>query len=458
MPEFGTSGLRGLADDLTDDLCAAYARAFAEIFPNDGRLFLGQDLRDSSARIAAAVARGAASGGLSIVDCGVVPTPALALASLGARTTAIMVTGSHIPGDRNGLKFYRAEGEITKADEIALRQAVGAAEPSTGVRPLVTQGQAASAYVARYVSAFGADALAGMKIGFWSHSSAARDVLPAILTDLGAEVTDLGRTDHFVAVDTEAIGGDTRDLLGRWCGAHGLDAIVSTDGDGDRPLLADATGAVVPGDILGPLTARFLGAETIVTTVSANTLVERMEAFDDVRRTRIGSPYVIAGMEEVTGTKVLGYEPNGGVLLGFTAQGPAGPLAPLWTRDSALPILAVLADARATEVSIADLAGALPPRRTATDRLQNIPRERSLAQVALLLSGETDLLPQGLGAITHVDETDGARLTFESGAIVTLRPSGNAPELRCYVEADDDTTARALLAETLLNLRARVSG
>ncbi|GAB1478165.1 hypothetical protein MASR2M74_07080 [Paracoccaceae bacterium] len=98
----------------------------------------------------------------------------------------------------------------------------------------------------------------------------------------------------------------------------GLDAILSTDGDGDRPLLTDATGQVIVGDVLG--------AETVVTPVSSNTGVEASGRFAAVIRTKIGSPFVISGMASAPG-KVVGYEANGGFLLGFAAQGPAGAAA-----------------------------------------------------------------------------------------------------------------------------------
>lgn len=82
-----------------------------------GEALIGRDLRSSSPLIAAQCARAVADAGLVPVDRGAVPTPALALASLQGRAPAIMVTGSHIPDDRNGLKFYRSPGEIDKADE-----------------------------------------------------------------------------------------------------------------------------------------------------------------------------------------------------------------------------------------------------------------------------------------------------------------------------------------------------
>src|SRR5690606_1961229 len=119
------------------------------------------------------------------------------------------------------------------------------------------------------------------------------------------------------------------------------------DGDGDRPMVADGAGRIVAGDLLGPLCARMLGAQEIVTPVSSNTCVTLMPGFSQVHLTRIGSPHVIAAMEARAaarpGIRIAGYEANGGFLLGFAARGPAGPLAPLMTRDSVLPIVAPLA-------------------------------------------------------------------------------------------------------------------
>lgn len=454
MPEFGTSGLRGLVTELTDDLCAAYAAAFVALHAHDGTLLVGQDRRESSPRIAAAVARGAASQGVAVRDCGILPTPALAAAAGRAGTLAIMVTGSHIPADRNGLKFYTRSGEFTKADEAPLRDAVSGWRLVPAVARIRTEAAAGDAYVARYVGGVAPGVLAGRRIGVWLHSSAASEVLPAILAGLGAEVVPLGVSDVFVPVDTEAVDAATRTRLAAWVAGHRLDALVSTDGDADRPLLVDDQGRVVAGDILGPVTARWCGAEEVVTTVSANTLVDLMASFR-VSRTRIGSPYVIAAMEARIAAgagRVAGYEPNGGFLLGWDA----GRLPRLMTRDAALPLVATLAAAATAGLPVSGLLALYPERRTATDRLQEIPRERSLAIVAAILAGDLGVLPEGLGRPVATDTTDGARLTFDDGRVIHIRPSGNAPELRCYVEAGNAEAAERLLADALGRLARAV--
>lgn len=451
MAEFGTSGLRGLAIELSDDLVAAYVAAHVAANPGVGIFYLGRDRRESSPRIAAAVARAASGAGCEVRDCGILPTPALALAATGA--LAVMVTGSHIPADRNGLKFYGPQGEITKADEAALLALVRVGQRTPSSAPVALPfDEARQAFIARYLQFWPGDALDGLKVGFWAQSSAARGVLGEVLEGLGAVVTVLGETDEFRAVDTEAVPDEVRTLLRGWARERVLHAIVSTDGDADRPLLTDGAGEVVPGDILGPIVARALRAEAVVTPVSSNTMIELMSGGPRVVRCRIGSPYVIAGMDEVGG-RVIGYEPNGGVLLGYEVEKGGRRLAPLMTRDSVLPIVAVLSEAKKAG-SVRALVDALPARRTATDRLKDVPREVGSGFSDALLAGDYALLPEDLGAPVAVDSTEGARMTFAGGEIVTVRPSGNAPELRAYVEAESDERARALLNEVLARLRA----
>lgn len=460
-PKFGTSGLRGLVTDLTPELVGDYTRAFLSACLHNGTIFLGWDLRPSSPDIADAVADAALGEGVNVVRLGPVPTPALALVSMAGQAGAVMVTGSHIPADRNGLKFYLPTGEISKDDEGRITAALG-----REARGLTAQEEprydALDLYVARYVRGFGADALSGMKIGVYEHSSVAREAMIRVMAELGAEVVPLARSDTFIPVDTEAVDAETREMFAGWCAQHGLSALVSTDGDADRPMVTDETGRIVPGDVLGPLTAQMLGAQVICTPVSSNTMVSEL-GFDRVDLTRIGSPFVIAAMEAALdgdpAAKVAGYEANGGFLLGFEAQGPAGKLAPLMTRDSLLPMIAPLARAKAEGLDLSGLVATLPPRFTAADRLQGVAPEVARAFIAELegdRAARAAFFGKGLTE-TVIDTTDGLRVTFAEGGVVHLRPSGNAPEFRCYAEASDPETAANLVTLHIEKLRAALT-
>ena len=441
---FGTSGARGLVVHMTPPVCFAYTAGFLGVVgaPAGGRVALGMDLRPSSPEIAAACGAAIRHAGLEVDFCGVLPTPALAHYAGQSGIPAIMVTGSHIPYDRNGIKFYRPEGEITKADEAGIAGAQVRMPAEVGLLPLPpANATAGAAYLARYLDFFPTGVLKGLRLGFYEHSSVARDLLGQLLAALGAEVVSLGRTDQFVPIDTEAVGAEDVARGQRWATEHAFDALLSTDGDADRPLIGDEHGGWLRGDVVGILCARYLGAEGVATPVSSNTALEKCGAFRHVVRTRIGSPYVIAGMEALARLgvgKVVGFEANGGFLVGSRLERHGRTLAPLPTRDAVLPILALLAMAQEQGIPVSALAGSLPARFTASDRLQNYSTESSrrlLDELAASSSARTAFLaPLGAEAI-HLDLTDGLRMTLAGGDIVHLRPSGNAPELRCYAEA-----------------------
>ena len=409
---FGTSGVRGLVSDLSDAVCYAYAQAFLRSIATDSaRVVVGHDLRPSSPRIAAACIQAIRDAGREAVFVGALPTPALAYYCALQRAPGIVVTGSHIPFDRNGIKFYRADGEIDKADEQAILDAEVAVPAALSPAPLpAVDASALEAYVARYTAFFGEGALAGMRVALYEHSSVARDVLRTVFERLGAEVLSLGRTDTFVPIDTEAVRPEDIAQARAWAQAHRFDAILSTDGDADRPLIGDETGTWLRGDVVGILCAQYLHADVVVTPVSSNTAVEKCGAFRQVLRTRIGSPYVIAGMDTQRGAgRVVGYEANGGFLLGFDVLQNQRTLPRLLTRDAVLPILAVLAGAARRKVSIADMVSDLPERRTATDRLEHVPTERSAALVRQLTDDAAARAAffSGFGPETRIDLTDG---------------------------------------------------
>ena len=452
---FGTSGVRGLVSDLTDSICYAYAQAFIGAIDKPSKMVIGHDLRPSSPQITQACAQACIDLGIEVIYVGALPTPAIAYYAMQRSAPAIVVTGSHIPFDRNGIKFYRAEGEITKSDEQAILAAEIHVPDELLPAPLpLLDSQAEVAYLQRYTEFFVSDLCAGMRIAIYQHSGVGRDLLTELFTQLGAEVLPLGRSDSFVPIDTEAVRPEDIEQARSWANEHCFDLIVSTDGDADRPLIGDEQGNWLRGDVVGVLCARALGVDTVVTPVSSNTLLERSNWFANTSRTRIGSPYVLAGMAEASG-QVAGYEANGGFLLGSDIQRESSLLRALPTRDAVLPMLALIALAKASGTPISSLLSSLPARFTASDRIPGIPTAWSLERVAELTAGDlalTDLIQLDLGTVESVDTTDGVRTTFASGEIVHLRPSGNAPELRCYVEADDIERAQHLCQQVLANI------
>lgn len=458
---FGTSGVRGLVSSLTPELCAAYGTGFLSILEARPRaLLIGHDLRPSSPAMAQACHASARALGIPTIHAGVLPTPALAFAAERLGHPAIMITGSHIPFDRNGLKFYRAEGEITKQDEqriLAFDLPQPLVTPKLAPLPLVDP-QPLQLYLERYREAFDPAALKGLRIGVYEHSSVARDLLHRLFRELGAETLGLARSDSFVAIDTEAVRPEDRVLARQWAKDERLDAIVTTDGDADRPLLADETGEWLRGDLLGLLCARELKAGTVVTPVNSTTALEGSGLFPEVRRTRIGSPHVIEAMDNPKHLPIVGFEANGGFLLGSPAQLGEHALAALATRDAVLPMLLVLAGAKRRGCSVSQLTKDLPERHSFSGRLQEV--DMAVCR-ALLQSAEAS--EQGMirlfGAVpVAIDHTDGLRATLAGGEILHVRPSGNAPELRCYAEAANAEEAERLCGACLQRLSDLLCG
>ncbi|MGE3309952.1 MAG: phosphomannomutase [Limisphaerales bacterium] len=479
--KFGTSGARGLADAMTDQVCHGYAKGFLQYLRTIGELrgsgsevVVGGDFRPSTDRIMAAVFGAIRDMGCVPVNAGKVPSPAVALRGLERGIPAIMVTGSHIPDDRNGIKFNKATGEILKSDETGIMSEVVAWDDGVFdeqgrfrdpvVAPPVDDG-VRHGYVRRYLDAFPGEPLTGSRLGVYQHSAVGRDVIVEILKGLGAEVTALGRSDRFVSVDTEAIRPEDVELAREWAAREPFDAIVSADGDSDRPLLSDAHGEWIRGDLTGVLCARFLKADSVVTPVSSNTVVEQCGWFREVRRTRIGSPYVVEAMadaEREGRLRVVGYEANGGFMIQTDLSPMGKPLGKLPTRDAMIVLIGVLLLARSEGKTVAQLVAALPARSTASDRLTDFAPERSRA-ILERFSGMDDrlaaqeidgLFGELMGARTaSINRTDGVRVTFANGEILHLRPSGNAPEFRCYAEAGNPERAVDVCARALLLIR-----
>lgn len=343
---FGTSGARGLATAFTNDVCAAFTQSFVRVMQENfffQRVAIGIDNRPSSPQMAAACIGLLEALGLKADYYGVLPTPALAYQAMLDHVPAIMVTGSHIPFDCNGLKFYRPDGEVSKADETAILQVSEALLSSNP--QLMTANQAASAnYCKRYLSVFSPQILSDKHIGIYEHSSSGRDIYYKVFEALGAKVTPLERSYEFVPIDTEAVSdADKRKAL-EWAKEYRFDAIFSTDGDGDRPLIADENGNWLRGDIVGLLCAKALGIDTLAVPVSCNTAIEKSSLFSKVVRTRIGSPYVIAALKGLSAgyKSCAGFEANGGFLLGSEINVKGSALTALPTRDALLPFLALL--------------------------------------------------------------------------------------------------------------------
>lgn len=468
--KFGTSGLRGLVEEITDGTCDKYVRGYLQHLKNrklaqDGsKVYIGYDLRASSPDICAQTIAAAIKENLVPVNCADLPTPALALYAMNNVAASIMITGSHIPADRNGIKFYRPDGEIDKNDEQEIQkyaQLISVADQSSDLDIEGVSNERETAveqFTERYKSLFSNNYFAGKRIGIYEHSSVARDILKDIFEGFGATVVSLARSETFIPVDTEAVSDETVKNLKTWTIEHQLDAILSTDGDGDRPLLSDETGNYIKGDILGLIASNYLKASVIATPVSSNSGIQNTPG-TKVYQTRVGSPYVIAAINEALAKDVsglvVGFEANGGFLLASETQMGDGTITELPTRDCVLPMLAVLSMSIDQNVSLSKLVESFDMPITHAGRIQEFPTEVSSVFVAELTNSteKRDEFFKPFGAVSDINVIDGLRVQLDNGDIIHLRPSGNAPEMRCYVEAESIAAAEALVDNTVAAIK-----
>jgi phosphomannomutase len=529
---FGTSGLRGLVTDITDLEAYLNTRGFLDFLVDQGEavpgtpVALAGDLRpstDSEGRsILRAVARAIQDACMEPLYYGRIPTPALMYQGLRLGCPSVMVTGSHIPFDRNGIKFNKSDGEVLKTDEGGILAAVERAREREYRRGVVgslfddagwfrpgasrelpgASDEARRGYVERYLGAFPAGALGGLRVALYEHSAVGREVVAEVLRGLGAEVIPVGRSERFVAIDTEALSeahlAQLQALVDEVRGAHGeVHALVSTDGDSDRPLVLGVEpggqARFCGGDVLGTLVAEALGADAVAVPVSASDVVDlHFQARGvPVTRTRVGSPWVIAAMKGLRGERRVGWEANGGFLTGSTLVLPAGPLAPLPTRDAVLPLVAVLHAMQARGGRLSALVDALPRRFSRSGLLDQVDPVQSRASLERFRPSEAPVLlarfeqervrwsgeghpeqdaapalatrllairgalgqvfdaASGFGAIEELNLVDGLRIRFSGGEVAHVRPSGNAPQLRIYAVASDEARAEAIVALAL---------
>lgn len=530
--KFGTSGRRGLVVDLTQleiytnvtgelDYLLSLEASQGGISTGDD-FYFAYDLRPSSTElvegrrggIAQAVVQACKDKGLKPLNLGAIPTPALTYYALIHGKGSIMVTGSHIPFDRNGYKLNTSKGELLKKDEAPINASVervreqllkqsyqeslfdeqGCLRHNINLPEVLPAGK--ETYVKRYLEFFPAQCLQGLQLLAYQHSAVGRDVLVDIFKQLGAQVTSAGRSSTFVPIDTEAVDVAQLDTIEKLIDQTGetFDAVISTDGDSDRPLLVAPEGnkglRFFGGDLLGMIVAEYLGADAVVVPISSNDAIDRGSLASALQpKTKIGSPYVIAGMEIAVNagqSRVCGWEANGGFLTASDITLNGKTLRALPTRDAVLPLLCVLSAAKQKSMTVPALFATLPARYSRASLLRNFPRSASLQILALfsvpqsegpvqalsyqnpeqvtlhdpsgtakqasasatahILSNKKQLQTvfsstYGFSEVARIDHTDGLRIIFVNGDVAHVRPSGNADELRIYAVADTQKRA-----------------
>ncbi|MEJ5913788.1 phosphoglucosamine mutase [Pseudokineococcus sp. 1T1Z-3] len=428
---FGTDGVRGVANvavtaELALDLSVAAAHVLADRGAFAGhrpRAVVGRDPRASGEFLAAAVTAGLASAGVDVDDVGVVPTPAVAsiVAASGA-DLGVVLSASHNPMADNGIKFFARGGHKLPDDvEDAIEKRAGEewARPTGPEVGRIRRDDASGPDWARRLGESVPHRLEGLTVVVDCAHGAASSLGPLALVAAGADVVVTAADPDGVNIN-DGVGSTHMAGLQAAVVAQGADVGIAWDGDADRCLAVDATGALVDGDqVMGVLAlalseAGALKDDVLVTTVMSNLgLTLAMDAAGiTCRRTAVGDRYVLEEMRR--GGYTLGGEQSGHVLL----------LDHATTGDGVLTALHLLARVAQTGRSLADLASGI----------------RRLPQVLVNVTGvdraasRTD--PGVLDAVAEAEKELG-----ETGRVL-LRPSGTEPLVRVMVEAPTAATAQ----------------
>ena len=427
---FGTDGIRGVAGrDLTAELAMRVGKASVRVLGGDPArssrptTVVGRDPRASGEFLEAALVAGICSAGGDALLAGVTTTPAVAFLASDLRADAgVVISASHNPPGDNGIKFFGPSGYKLPdrlEDEIE-RRLDEPGQPVEGrhvgrVRPVA---DAPSRYL-EHVLATAQVPLDGMRLVVDPANGAASSLAPEAYRRLGAEVYPIN--DHPDGTNINIGCGATHpEVVAAAVVARGADGGVAHDGDADRAIFADATGAIVDGDQVLAACALALHREgrlakdTVVTTVMANLGFHRamQEAGIDVVQTAVGDRYVLEEMLR-TGA-VLGGEQSGHLIFAEHAT----------TGDGILTAVAFLSLARAAGVSVADLAASV----------MKFPQV--LVNVPVSDRGDLEGADEVWSAVRATESALGDR-----GRIL-VRASGTEPLVRVMVEAETADDAR----------------
>jgi phosphoglucosamine mutase len=429
---FGTDGVRGLANkDITSESALKLAQAAAIVLGEQARArgqkpiaVIGRDPRISGEFLAAAISAGLASSGVDVFDAGVIPTPATSFltADLDA-DFGVMISASHNPAPDNGIKFFSRGGhKLDDAVEDAIEKALSA-KPLTPIGAEIGHVKEFADAKSRYLVHLQGtlpNSLKGIKVVVDCANGAAADIAPKAFRDAGAEVVVIGNEPDGYNINL-GCGSTHLSALQAAVVEHGADVGIAHDGDADRTLAVDATGAIVDGDQIMAILAVAakargdLSRNTLVATVMSNLglKIAMKQAGIEMIETKVGDRYVLEVIRE--GGYTLGGEQSGHLIFARHAT----------TGDGILTGLQLLAQMSSTGKSLQELASAM---KVYPQVLINVP-EVDKSKV----DSDPELQKVVQEAKTELGET----------GRVLLRASGTEPLVRVMVEAQDAGTAQS---------------
>ncbi|GBG55940.1 phosphoglucosamine mutase [Sporomusaceae bacterium FL31] len=420
---FGTDGVRGVANkELTPELAFRLGRAATAFFGEESHcqpvVVIGRDTRISGQMLEAALAAGICSAGGKAILAGVVPTPAVAYLTRKLNAQAgVVISASHNPYPDNGIKFFAGTGyklpDVVeeKLEDLVLQTTDELARPTAeGVGTIEYRHDLIKEYIDYAISTVG-ESFAGFKIVVDCSNGAAFEVAPAVLKSLGAEVVVINDSPNGININKDC-GSTHMAGLQQAVIKHQADIGIAHDGDADRCLAVDETGALVDGDqimvicALELLKQNQLKDNTLVTTVMSNIGLHQAikKAGGRLEITPVGDRYVLENMREYGYT--LGGEQSGHII--FNEHSTTG--------DGLITALQLIWSTRKSGKKLSELAGLMTryPQLLVNVRVQSKDgwQDNQIIDAAIK-AGEAEL--------------------GESGRIL-VRPSGTEPLIRVMAE------------------------
>lgn len=438
---FGTDGVRGRANQypMTAEIALRIGAAAGQYFRNDDhkvhRVVIGKDTRLSGYMFENALTAGLTSTGMNVLLLGPVPTPAVGLLTPSMRADlGIMISASHNPHEDNGIKFFGPDGfKLSDHVEAEIEHLI-----ENGVEPAAVEriGRAQRIddglfrYVERAKSSFpNGMRLDGMKVVIDCANGAAYRAAPEVLWELGAEVIPVGVSPNGLNINDKC-GSTKPQTAAETVVSHGADVGICLDGDADRVIIIDETGAVADGDQLMALMAmrwsknKQLRGDTLVSTVMSNLGLERFLSAQGIalERTAVGDRYVVERMRE--GGFNLGGEQSGHIVMSDHST----------TGDGLMAGLQFLAEIVRTGTPASQLINVFDP-------------------VPQLLKNVRFTPPQDPLNVSKVQqEISTAEAALGDQGRLLIRKSGTEPLIRVMAECED----QALLIETVDSICAAV--
>jgi phosphomannomutase / phosphoglucomutase len=445
---FGTSGIRGSAEELfTPQFSYDIGRTFVEFLKSKGietDLAVGMDPRTSSPRIKKDLFKGLATMGMQLYDEGVTPIPSMNWLVKNTNVkAAIMITGSHIAADLNGVKFYAHNEEISEEDEREIEkiywQIKDKDKQSLSFHDKVPNEEAVVKIETRALELY-RDLLLSLslkkypdwKIAVDAANGAQSVLMPNLLQAQGVRIIEVNCDiqEPFIARDTDTGDKAGIEKLQEVVKKEKCDFGIAYDGDGDRVIFIDENGEFVQGEYSCCLIAKESDSDVIVTTVAASQVVDKIEK--KIIRTKVGSPYVVGKMKETKAS--FGFEPNGGAISAEIQ----------YTRDGGTMTMKLI------NLFAKFVASSPSGRDKFSDMIATLPRfymERTKVdypwelQQTILDEAEKKF---GTG---KVDKTDGLKIWIDDVTWMLFRSSQNAPEFRVFAESDSKEKSQKMLKD-----------